>query len=301
MTDQLSGISVFVTVMEAGNFALAASRLHLSRSAVGKTITRLEQRLSVRLFHRTTRSLNLTDDGALYYERCLRALEEIRIAETLLESGKQQVSGRLRVSMPVLFGRMCIAPVLTALAHEHPGLELDLSFSDRVVNLVEEGFDLALRNGPLPNSAGLVARRLGNNRMTLCASPDYLARYGTPASVEELPQHDAIAYRRAGVIRSWLIPQRDGTLREVMPKTRLLMDDLQAIADAAVTGFGIAWLPCWLIREPLSQGMLRQVLAAVPGVDFEVHAVWPLTPHLPLKVRLAVDALVNQLPVRMAL
>lgn len=138
MSDRLSGISVLVSVVEAGSFALAANRLHLSRSAVGKTIARLEQRLGVRLFHRTTRSLNLTDDGALFYERCLRALEEIRVAENLLESGKRQVSGRLRVSMPVLIGRLCIAPVLTALAREHPGLELDLSFSDRVVDVARK-------------------------------------------------------------------------------------------------------------------------------------------------------------------
>lgn len=301
MSDRLSGISVFVTVVEAGNFALAASRLHLSRSAVGKTIARLEQRLGVRLFQRTTRRLSLTDDGALFYERCLRALEEIRTAETLLESGKQLVNGRLKVSIPVLFGRLCIAPVLTALTREHPGLELELSFSDRVVNLVEEGFDLAVRNGPLLDSAGLVARRLGDNRMTLCASADYLARSGTPVSVEDLVQHDAIVYRFAGVIRSWLIPQADGSSREVTPKTRLLMDDLQAIADAAVAGFGIAWLPCWLIREALQEGRLLQVLGTVPGEDFEVHAVWAQTPHLPLKVRLAVDALVRQLPGRMAL
>ncbi|WP_025119909.1 MULTISPECIES: LysR family transcriptional regulator [unclassified Serratia (in: enterobacteria)] len=301
MNDRLSGISVLVSVVEAGSFALAASRLHLSRSAVGKTIARLEQRLGVRLFHRTTRSLSLTDDGVLFYEHCLRALEEIRIAESLLESGKQQVSGRLRVSMPVLVGRMYIAPVLTALAREHPGLELDLSFSDRVVNLIEEGFDLAIRNGALPDSAGLVARKLGDNRMTLCASPEYLARCGTPDNVEDLARHDAICYRYAHAIRSWLIPQADGTTREVMLKTRLLMDDLQAVADAAVAGFGIAWLPCWLIREPLMQGQLQPVLGTVPGEAFEMHAVWPLTPHLPLKVRLAVDALVNQLPVRMTL
>jgi len=290
---------VFVTVVEAGSFALAASRLHLSRSAVGKAIARLEQRLGVRLFRRTTRSQSLTDDGALFYEHSLRALEELRTAETLLESGKQQVSGRLRVSMPVLFGRMCIAPILTALAREHPGLDLDLSFSDRIVNLVDEGFDLAIRNGDLPDSAGLVARRLGDNRMTLCAAPDYLTRCGVPESVEALAKHDAVTYLRAGVIRSWLIPLADGTTREVMPKTRLLMDDLQAIADAAVAGFGIAWLPCWLIRESLLKGELRRVLSEVPGVDFNVHAVWQQTPYLPLKVRVAVDSLVSQLPSRM--
>lgn len=161
MTDTLKDIPVFVASVEAGSFAQAAVRLHLSRSAVGKSIARLEERLGVRLFHRTTRSQRLTDNGALFYERCLRALEEIRGAESQLETGKHQVSGRLRVAVPVLFGRQCIAPLLIELAQEHPGLELEMSFSDRVVDLVEEGFDMAVRNGTLADSAVLVARRLG--------------------------------------------------------------------------------------------------------------------------------------------
>ena len=168
----------------------------------GETIARLEQRLGVRLFHRTTRSQSLTDDGALFYERCLRALEEIRGAETLLESGKRQVSGRLRVSMPVLFGRMCIAPLLTELTREHPGLELELSFNDRVVELIEDGFDMAIRNGTLANSGGLVARRIGDHRMALCASPAYLQRCGEPHSIEQLAQHEAVTYMRAGARRT---------------------------------------------------------------------------------------------------
>ncbi|WP_199635765.1 LysR family transcriptional regulator [Serratia sp. PAMC26656] len=301
MTDRLNGISVFVTAVGAGSFALAASRLHLSRSAVGKTIARLEQRLGVRLFHRTTRSLSLTDDGALFYERCLRALEEIRTAETLLESGKREVSGKLRVTMPVLFGRICIAPLLTELAREHPGLELELSFNDRVVDLIEDGFDLAIRNGELGNSSGLVARRLGNHRMALCAAPAYLQRRGEPQNIEQLAQHDAVAYVRAGMVRNWLIPEADGVTREMMPGTRLQMDDLQAIADAAVAGFGIAWLPCWLVRGQLIKGELVRIMRDRPGLFFDAHAVWPQTPHLPLKVRLAVDRLASKLPANMEL
>jgi DNA-binding transcriptional LysR family regulator len=165
-----------VAAVEAGSFAQAAVRLHLSRSAVGKSIARLEQRLGVRLFQRTTRSQRLTDNGALFYERCLRALEEIRSAESLLETGKQQVSGRLRVAMPVLFGRQCVAPLLITLAQEHPGLELEMSFSDRVVDLVEEGFDMAVRNGTLADSTVLAARKLGEHQMVLCAAPDYLMK-----------------------------------------------------------------------------------------------------------------------------
>ncbi|HFJ8954179.1 TPA: LysR substrate-binding domain-containing protein [Serratia liquefaciens] len=301
MSDRLNGISVFVTAVEAGSFALAASRLHLSRSAVGKTIARLEQRLAVRLFHRTTRSLSLTDDGALFYERCLRALEEIRTAEMLLESGKQQVNGRLRVSMPVLFGRMCIAPLLTSMAREHPGLELELSFNDRVVDLIEDGFDLAIRNGTLVSSSGLVARRVGDHRMTLCAAPEYLLRSGEPKTLEQLAQHDAVTYMRAGVVLNWMLLDACGKEQEVIPKKGLQMDDLQAIADATVAGFGIAWLPCWLVREALLKGELVRLMRNRPGMSFDVHAVWPQTPHLPLKVRLAVDTLVSKLPPSLAL
>ena len=301
MTDRLNGISVFVTAVEAGSFALAASRLHLSRSAVGKTIARLEQRLAVRLFHRTTCRQSLTYDGALFYERCLRALEEIRSAETLLESGKQQVSGRLRVSMPVLFGRMCIAPLLTGLAREHPGLELELSFNDRIVDLIEDGFDLAIRNGTLTSSSGLVARSIGDHRMTLCAAPEYLQQHGEPKSLEQLTQHDAVTYMRAGVVLNWTLLDACGKEQKVIPKKGLQMDDLQAIADATVAGFGIAWLPCWLVREALLKGELVRLMRNRPGMSFDVHAVWPQTPHLPLKVRLAVDTLVSKLPPRLAL
>src|SRR5579859_1450539 len=130
MIDRLTGVSIFVETVDAGGFSAAAARLNLSRSAVGKTVARLEDRLGVRLFHRTTRRQSLTDDGQVFYERCLRALEELRVGELLLESGRQEAVGRLRVSMPVLFGRRCVAPILTRLALGHPKLELDLNFTD---------------------------------------------------------------------------------------------------------------------------------------------------------------------------
>ena len=234
MTDTLKDIPVFVASVEAGSFAQAAVRLHLSRSAVGKSIARLEERLGVRLFHRTTRSQRLTDNGALFYERCLRALEEIRGAESQLETGKHQVSGRLRVAVPVLFGRQCIAPLLIELAQEHPGLELEMSFSDRVVDLVEEGFDMAVRNGALADSSVLVARRLGEHRMVLCAAPDYLFKNGQPQSVDDLRQHTAINYTRAGRVLPWQLMDYDGTSRTFIPRSSLNMDDLQAICDAAL-------------------------------------------------------------------
>ena len=301
MSDTLKDIPVFVAAVEAGSFAQAAIRLHLSRSAVGKSIARLEQRLGVRLFQRTTRSLKLTDNGALFYERCLRALEEIRGAESLLESGKQQIRGRLRVAMPVLFGRQCVAPLLIELAQEHPGLELEMSFSDRVVDLVEEGFDMAVRNGTLQDSSMLVARRLGEHRMVLCAAPDYLFKNGQPQTVDDLRQHTAINYTRAGRVLPWQLMDYDGTSRTFIPRSSLNMDDLQAICDAALAGHGIAWLPCWMVIKEIHQGNLVPLFKQAPDVRFDVHAVWQQTPHLPLRVRIAIDMLVKRLPAVMSL
>lgn len=301
MTDMLKDIPVFVASVEAGSFAQAAVRLHLSRSAVGKSIARLEERLGVRLFHRTTRSQRLTDNGALFYERCLRALEEIRGAESQLETGKHQVSGRLRVAVPVLFGRQCIAPLLIELAQEHPGLELEMSFSDRVVDLVEEGFDMAVRNGALADSSVLVARKLGEHRMVLCAAPDYLFKNGQPQTVDDLRQHTAINYTRAGRVLPWQLMDYDGTSRTFIPRSSLNMDDLQAICDAALAGHGLAWLPCWMVIKEIQQGDLVPLLKQAPDVRFDVHAVWQQTPHLPLRVRIAIDMLVKRLPAVMSL
>ncbi|EKK5553537.1 LysR family transcriptional regulator [Enterobacter hormaechei] len=301
MTDTLKDIPVFVASVEAGSFAQAAVRLHLSRSAVGKSIARLEERLGVRLFHRTTRSQRLTDNGALFYERCLRALEEIRGAESQLETGKHQVNGRLRVAVPVLFGRQCIAPLLIELAQEHPGLELEMSFSDRVVDLVEEGFDMAVRNGALADSSVLVARKLGEHRMVLCAAPDYLFKNGQPQTVDDLRQHTAINYTRAGRVLPWQLMDYDGTSRTFIPRSSLNMDDLQAICDAALAGHGLAWLPCWMVIKEIQQGDLVPLLKQAPDVRFDVHAVWQQTPHLPLRVRIAIDMLVKRLPAVMSL
>lgn len=296
MSDSLGGVDVFVAAVESGSFAAAAERLHLTRSAVAKTIARIEARLKVRLFHRTTRSQSLTEDGQVYYERCVRALEELRAGEAALDSGRREASGRLRVSMPVLFGRRCVAPVLARLAMEHPKLELDLSFCDRPVDLIEDGFDLAIRNGLIGDGAGLMTRTIGLQRMTVCAAPDYLAAHGRPDTLEDLAVHHAIVYGRAGRIKTWQFPVGDREVREMTPPSRIRFDDLEAIADAAEAGHGLAWLPCWLIREQVRGGRLVPLLENVPRLVFRTHALWPETPHLPLRVRFAIDALAAALP-----
>lgn len=296
MDVSLSGVDVFVAAVENGSFASAAERLHLTRSAVAKAIARIEARLEVRLFHRTTRSQSLTEDGQVYYERCVRALEELRAGEAALESGRREASGRLRVSMPILFGRRCVAPVLARLAVEHPKLELELSFSDRPVDLIEDGFDLAIRNGEAGEGGGLMTRTISLQRMTVCAAPTYLAEHGRPETLDDLASHRAVVYGRAGRIRTWQFPLPDGTIRETTPPSRLRFDDLEAIADAAEAGHGLAWLPCWLIRERVQAGRIVPLLQDAPRLVIRTHALWPETPHLPLRVRLAIDALAAALP-----
>ncbi|MBP0578810.1 LysR family transcriptional regulator [Labrys sp. LIt4] len=293
--DRLNGVSVFVEAVEAGGFAAAAQRLNLSRSAVGKSIARLEERLGARLFHRTTRSQALTEDGQVFYERCLRALAEIREGEALLDSGRRDVSGRLRVTMPALFGRVCVAPLLLRLAAQHPALELELNFNDRRVDLIEEGYDLAIRNGTLESDMNLITRRVALQRMTVCAAPAYLREHGAPLTLAALADHQAILYGRSGHPRSWLFPVQSGPAIEIMPPSRFIFDSLDAVADAAVAGAGLAWMPCWLVAERVRRGELIRVLTEHPGLVFDVHALWPRAPVQPLRVRAAIDLLATNL------
>ncbi|MBP6562358.1 MAG: LysR family transcriptional regulator [Neisseriaceae bacterium] len=293
MDASFKSLTIFVAVVEAGSFTLAAERLHLSRSAVGKAIARLEAHLATRLFHRTTRQQSLTEAGSLFYEHCLRALAELRAAQSLLAADQSTVTGRLRVSMPVLFGRLCVAPILLSLAQAHPQLILSLSFNDRIVDLHEDGFDLVIRHGGLAHSDHLAARKLIDYDMILCAAPAYLAKAGTPTQRADLVHHQAIVYQRSPHGQSWF-PNLDAFL-----PPRLFFDDVQAIADAAIAGMGLANLPCWLIKDALAAGQLQPVPMAEPNPQLSFYAQWPPTPYLPLKTRAAIDILQAQLPAQL--
>ncbi|PKR90537.1 LysR family transcriptional regulator [Pleomorphomonas diazotrophica] len=299
MRDSLDDIAVFVEAAEAGGFAAGAARLNLTRSAVGKAVARLEARLGVRLFHRTTRLQSLTEDGEAFFHHCRRALAEIRAGHALIETGRQAVSGRLRVSVPLSFGRRCVAPILLALARRHQGLSLEIDFSDRPVDLVEEGFDLSVRTGRIGDSGSLMARLLMRQRMMLVAAPDYLERRGTPASLEDLALHDCIVYRRQGRNERWRFPDESGGLRELVVDGRIGADDIETINEAALSGFGIAYLPCWLVQEEVTGGRLVGLLtSSTEGRRADIHAVWPKAPYLPTRVRAAIDALAAELPGR---
>ncbi|NPE50485.1 LysR family transcriptional regulator [Dickeya dadantii] len=296
MLNRFDGVQLFVEVVDAGGFAKAGERLALTRSAVGKAIARLEERLGVQLFQRTTRTQSLTEDGQQYYERCIRAIDELRAGEALLESGRREVAGKLRVSLPVLFGRYCVAPILRNYARQHPRLELELNFSDRYVDLIADGFDLALRNGPLGNESSLRARRLVSQRKVLCAAPAYLAAKNEPRSLEDLSEHDLLAYWRKDHGMPWRLPDSTGELVDIQVSSRMRFNDLEVVADAAVEGMGIAWLPHWLVRERIQRGELVEIWGDRPGAVMKCYAVWPAAHHLPLRCRLAIDVLAAELP-----
>lgn len=292
--DRLNGITTFVRAVEAGSFSLAAERMNLTRSAVGKTIARLEQRLGVLLFQRTSRKQKLTTEGQVYYERCLRALAELDAADAELNSGRLQPQGILRISAPKLLGRHCITPVLTALIERYPELQIEMIYSDRVADLIEDGLDLAVRIGPLADSSSLVARPLGQQHQALCASPAYLARHGVPESVSALNGHRAIAYHRTGQDLVWqtLFANTQGLTVDI----RLRLDDLHSLADAAIAGVGLAWLPDWQLAQFIRTRQLTAVLPELQLLPTEIYIVWPQTRFLPAKTRIAIDTLLADAP-----
>src|SRR5260221_8637432 len=202
----LRGVVPFVHAVEAGSLTRAAERLRLSKSAVGKAITQMERRLGVRLLNRTTRSLSLTSEGEAYYHACVRAITELDAAQSLLASRRQVPSGRLRVDLPLAFGRRCVAPILFEIAGRFPELTLEVSFNDHRIDLVEEGVDLAIRMGELVDVAGLIARRLCVQRSLACAAPAYLDAHGRPRQIDDLAGHSLIVYGRSGFInRHWIL------------------------------------------------------------------------------------------------
>lgn len=296
MDERLRGVAEFVDVVESGSFAAAALRLGMTRSAVAKIVARLELRLGARLLQRTTRQLGLTDEGLVYYEQCRRLLAELGETEAALDAGRREPAGRVRVSVPVLFGRQCVAPVVRRLVERHPRLEIDMSFSDRVADLVNDGFDLAVRIGELADTSALVGRKLGVQRMGICASPAYLVRHGRPSGLDELASHVGIAYSRGGQPAPWRVIGADGAVHDHRATGRLRFDDLQAIADAAAAGAGLAWLPCWLMAPYLRDGRLALVMDSNSVSGAEVFAVRPAARHVPSKVRAVVDALVDEIP-----
>ncbi|MBB3356978.1 MULTISPECIES: LysR family transcriptional regulator [unclassified Novosphingobium] len=288
---QLQGISAFVHSVETGSFTAAADRMGLSKSATGKMVARLEARLDAQLLRRTTRSLSLTPEGQAYYESCRKVLEELDTAEALLASRQRLVSGKVRVNLPVSFGRLHCMPVLTQLLATHPALDLDVSFTDRRVDLIEEGIDLVVRLGDPGDQAHLVGRRIAWQRSVVCAAPGYLERRGRPSTIGDLAHHDCLAFARDGRPLPWTILDENGIAQSVSVRPRHTISHGEALLDAAVHGLGLAYLSTWLADDGIGSGELEVLPLATPAEEAAISILWPSSRHLAPKVRVVVDAL----------
>lgn len=296
----LLGISAFVHAVETGSFTAAAARMGVSKSATGKNVARLEERLGIQLLNRTTRSLNPTAEGQTYYQSCLKILEELTAAETLLASQKRIVSGTLRINLPISFGRLCVLPVLNEVVDRNPELHLDISFTDRQIDLVEEHIDLVVRIGDPGDHASLTGRRIGVQRSIICAAPAYLDRRGRPSCVEELVHHDCLAFAKESRPLPWTVCGPGGTVRQFTVRPRHTISHGEALRDATVNGLGLAYLSNWLATDDLRKGRLEAVPIPTPEEDVSITALWPRSRDLAPKVRVVVDALVEAfMPIRL--
>jgi DNA-binding transcriptional LysR family regulator len=291
--ESFGSISLFVLVAETRSFTEAGKRLGISSSGVGKSIGRLEEKLGVRLFQRNTRSIALTLEGSLFLERCRRILSELEAAEMELSNAREQPRGKLRISLPLVSG--LVMPAIIQFMRTYPEIELDIDFSDRMVDVIEEGFDAVLRTGE-PSDSRLISKRLGGFQLQIVASPDYLAQYGVPKRPAELATHSCLLHKfpSTGKVEPWPLRIETGEPDFELPQT-MVCNTTEVIVDVARSGLGIACLPDFMTSKSIKNGELVQVLA-----DYTVHTgvfrlLWPSSKHLSLRLRVFIDFMHSQL------
>jgi DNA-binding transcriptional LysR family regulator len=288
MPNTLQQITVFARIVGTGSLSAAARDLGMSPAVVSRRLAALEARLGVRLVNRTTRSLHLTDEGAAYYETCNRVLADIEEADAAVSAGRADPRGILRVALPAAFGNQHVAPLVPTFAERYPDVQLALSLSDRTVNVVEEGFDLAIRIADLADSS-LAARKLAPNRRVVCASPAYLRKHGTPQVPADLARHNCLATDFA---MNWDYRGPDGKPGSVRITGRYACDNWEVLREWAVAGLGVALKSTWDVRRHLEDGSL---VSLFPGytfaTDVAIYAVYPHRRHLPAKTRAFIEFL----------
>ncbi|MCG2591932.1 LysR family transcriptional regulator [Ramlibacter sp. XY19] len=289
--DRFLELRSFTEVVDAGSFVAAADQLSLSKAAISRHVAELEARLGVRLLHRTTRKLSLTDEGEVFYARSRDVLAGLEEAEAELTSRSREAVGQLRVSAPVSFGIQHLAPVWGQFRQKHPKVALEVNLSDRVADLAEEGFDVAIRIARLPSSS-LVSRQLAATRMVLCASPPYLKRAGKPAHPSDLARHAVVAYSYWSERDTW---EFDGPEGRVAVRTDpwLRTNNGDVCRAAALQHQGIILQPTFIVGADLASGKLVEVLPRYRSLTLGIHAVYQSRKHLTPKVRLLVDFLVR--------
>jgi DNA-binding transcriptional LysR family regulator len=285
--DRFAAMQAFVRVVESGSFVRAAERLAISTTSLSRLVADLESHLTARLLHRTTRKLSLTEIGQAFYERCVQLLADLEEAESLAAQSAERAHGTIKLTCPTNLAAQPVGPAIAAFAAEHPAVSFDVSVSDRLVDLVEEGFDLAIRIGAV-GSDTLVARKLGATELIPCAAPAYLQRHGAPEQPADLARHRAITYAYSAAPRIWQLRDAAGTTHEVRVQGALHSNSGDLAIGAAIGGLGIVFEPQFVLAPALARGELLRVLPDCRGPALDVWAVYPSRRHLSAKVRLFV-------------
>jgi DNA-binding transcriptional LysR family regulator len=291
--DKFQEIRAFATVVDQGSFVNGADALGMSKAAVSRHVGELESRLGIRLLHRTTRRLSLTEEGQIFYSRCKQLLAGLEEAEGEISSRHVSASGLIRVNAPVTFGISHLAPLWGEFMALHPAVRFEITLLDRIVDIVEEGYDLAIRIATLSSST-LVSRQLSSARLVLCASPQYLLQKGTPHHPDELAAHTTIAYSYLSTKDEW---QFEGPQGKISIQTSPCMhtNSGETCRAAALAHQGVILQPNFLVGEDLRAGRLVELMPAYRGREFGIHAIYPSRKHVPAKVRVLIDFLAQRL------
>ena len=290
--DRLAAMEVFTRVAEAGSFTAAAKSLRLSKSAVSKRVIELEDHLGVRLFNRTTRRLSLTEVGDAYYQSCLRILADLEEADSAVTRLYSEPRGSLKVNAPMSFGILHLGSAVGEFMVAHPQIHIDMRLTDRFVDIIEEGYDIAIRIGKLADSS-MKARRLAPVLHRLCAAPAYLSNHGHPHSPAELDQHRCLLYGYASTGAAWQLRGPDGD-HKINVRGTLSANNGDVLKAAALSGAGIALLPTFIVSEEIRAGSLKSLLPEYDGPEMALYAVYPPSQIPSLKVRLFIDFLADR-------
>lgn len=289
--DHLSRIGIFIKVVKNASFAGAARELGITSSAVSKQIQNLEAELQTKLLNRTTRNVSVTEEGAIFFERASRAMEDLQEAKEQIHELKSCPHGTLKVSIPFSVGIKYLGKAIASFAKRYPDVNLDLSFDDRYVDISAEGFDLAIRIGALQDSS-LISRRLASCPIYICASPEYIEKHGIPQHPKELADHNVLAYTRNQGSHEWRYKDQNGKEGHVKLQGTFKCDTGEMMREAVIEGVGIAILPIFYIAEPLKEGLIKQILPEyVSWPNRDIHAVFMPNRYLSTRLRLFVDHL----------
>ena len=285
--DRFAAMRAFARVVESGSFVRAAERTEISTSSLSRLVADLEAHLHARLLNRTTRKLSLTETGQAFYERCVQLLADLDEAESLASRAAAQAHGTIKLTCPYNLAAQPLAPAIAAFVARHPAVRFDVTVSDRTIDLVEEGFDLAIRVGAVGSDL-LVARKLGSTELVPCASPAYLEAHGKPTTPADLAQHQVMTYAYSATPRLWQLRDAAGQLHEARVQGPLHSNSGELDVGAAIAGLGIAFEPAAMVAAALADGRLTRVLPAFRGPPLDMWAVYPSRRHLSAKVRLFV-------------